>query len=188
MLTDLPVIIGLISNIVINNKPINYWKTKMNTKSIRKVVYHIIYLIAKFIKLLKRPWSMRYISVKHAIRKTIRDKYYYYDYWLCPVCHQQLDSYTLPDYGDETDRDYLECTNPGCPLYGDAFQAIDDIFNDKNQLIEILRDEYGEHTFPVYIANRLDLSKYPLSKSFWKMCIEISNLIQKIKEDYNEYK
>ena len=45
MLTGLPVTIGLISNIVINNKPINYWKTKMNTKSIRKVVYHIIYLI-----------------------------------------------------------------------------------------------------------------------------------------------
>ena len=188
MLTGLPVTTGLISNIVINNKPINYWEIKMDTKPIRKVVYHTIYLIAKFIKLLKRPWSMRYISVKHAIRKTIRDKYYYYDYWLCPVCHQQLDSYTLPDYGDETDRDYLECTNPGCPLYGDAFQAIDDIFNDKNQLIEILRDKYGEHTFPVYIANRLDLSKYPLSKSFWKMCIEISNLIQKIKEDYNEYK
>jgi hypothetical protein len=34
MLTGLPVIIGLISNIIINKKPINYWKTKMNTKSI----------------------------------------------------------------------------------------------------------------------------------------------------------
>ena len=188
MLTGLPVTTGLISNIVINNKPINYWEIKMDTKPIRKVVYHTIYLIARLIKSLKKPWSMRYISVKHAIRKTIRDKYYYYDYWLCPVCHQRLDSYSLPDYGNETDRDYSVCRNPGCPLYGDAFQAIDDIFNDKNQLIEILRDKYGEHTFPVYIANRLDLSKYPLSKSFWKMCIEISNLIQKIKEDYNEYK
>ena len=117
MLTGLPVTTGLISNIIINNKPINYWKTKMNTKSIRKVVYHIIYLIAKFIKLLKRPWSMRYISVKHAIRKTIRDKYYFYDYFNCPVCHQRLDSYSLPDYGNETDRDYSVCRNPGDRYY-----------------------------------------------------------------------
>ena len=30
MLTDLPVIIGLISNIIINKKPINYWEIKMS--------------------------------------------------------------------------------------------------------------------------------------------------------------
>ena len=188
MLTGLPVTTGLISNIVINNKPINYWEIKMDTKPIRKVVYHTIYLIARLIKSLKKPWSMRYISVRHAIRKTIRDKYYFYDYFNCPVCHQRLDSYSLPDYGNETDRDYSVCRNPGCPLYEDVFQDIDDLFDGKSKLIEILRDQYGEHIFSVYLTRRLDLSTHKLSKSFWKLCITISNLIQKIKEDYYKNK
>lgn len=160
----------------------------MTNNPIKKIIYHTIYIIAKFIKLIKKPWSMRYISVRHAIRKTIRDKYYFYDHFNCPICHQQLGSYTVPDYANGIDRDYSVCGNPGCPLFEcEISYDDDDKMENKNWLIERLRNQYGEHTFPICLENRLELSKHPLSKLFWKLCIKTSNLIQSIKEDYNEY-